>query len=99
MSHHYSLVEILNAIAGIERYLEQHLEVIQIPVLEYMADGEMKTVTMITKYFRCESHFIIGILDYLADKDVIYKVSQTIRITPKSKMAVEEVAYQHITVL
>lgn len=96
MSHHYSLVEILNAIAGIERYLERHLEVIQAPVLEYMADGEMKTVTMITKYFRSESHFIIGILDYLADKDVILKVSQTIRITPKSKRAVEEVAYQYI---
>lgn len=96
MSHHYSLVEILNAIAGIERYLEQHLDVIKQPVLEYMADGEMKTVTMITKYFRTEGHFIIGILDYLADREVILKVSQTIRITPKSRMAVEEVAYQVI---
>ncbi len=94
MSHHYSLVEILNAIHGIERYLEQHLDIIKKPVLEFMADQEMKTVTMITKFFRAESHFIVGIFDYLADKGVILKVSQTIRLTPKSKMAVEEIAYQ-----
>jgi predicted transcriptional regulator len=61
-----------------------------------MGDQEMKTVTMITKYFKTDSHFIIGILDYLADKGVIAKVSQTIKVTPKSKLAVEEIAYQYI---
>lgn len=96
MSHHYSSVEILNAIHGIDYYLEQHLVTISKPVLEYMSDQEIKTVTMITKYFRTESHFIVGIFDYLADKGIIYKVSQTIRITPKSKPAVEEIAYQYI---
>lgn len=92
-SHHYSSVEVLNAIYGIDRYLEQHLDIIKKPVLNYMSDHEMKTVTMITKYFRTDSHFIVGIFDYLADKGVILKVSQTIRITPKSRMAVEEIAY------
>lgn len=96
MSHHYSSVEILNAIYGIDRYLEQHLDIIKKPVLEYMSDQEMKTVTMIKKYFRTDSHFIVGIFDYLADKGVIYKVSQTIRITPKSRLAVEEIAYQYV---
>lgn len=96
MSHHYSSVEIMNAIHGMDIYLEKHLDIIKQPVLEYMADQEIKTVTMITKYFRTDSHFIVGIFDYLADKGVIMKISQTIRITPKSKMALEEIAYQWV---
>ncbi|HWT74106.1 MAG TPA: nucleotidyltransferase [Mobilitalea sp.] len=96
MAHHYSTVEIMNAIHMMDHYLEEHLDIIQKPVLEYMADQEIKTVTMITKYFSSDSHFIVGIFDYLADKGVIMKISQTIRITPKSKMAVEEIAYQWI---
>ena len=66
------------------------------PIIDYMSDGEMKTVTMIAKFFNAEGHFIIGILDYLTEKGVIVKVSQTIRITPKSKLAVEEIAYQYV---
>ncbi|MDF2484381.1 MAG: hypothetical protein K0R46_549 [Herbinix sp.] len=96
MSHHYSEEEIESAIRKLEGYLEQHLTIIQRPVIEYMADQEMKTVTMITKYFHTDSHFITGIFDFLADKGVISKVSQTIRITPKSRRAVEEMAYQYI---
>jgi hypothetical protein len=96
MSHHYSVPEILAAIEKMEQYMEQHLDIIKKPILKYMSDGEMKTVTMITKYFKTDGHFIIGILDYLADKGVIAKVSQTIKITPKSKLAVEEIAYQYI---
>lgn len=97
MSHHYSTAEILVAIDLIEQYIDQHLDIIKKPVIKYMSDQEMKTVTMITKYFKTESHFIIGILDYLADKGVIAKVSQTIKITPKSKLAMEEIAYQYIS--
>lgn len=96
MSHHYSEQEIIEAIDRIDQYMKQHLDIIQKPILRYMSDQEMKTVTMITKFFKTESHFIIGILDYLADQGIIAKVSQTIKITPKSKPAVEEVAYQYI---
>jgi predicted nucleotidyltransferase len=95
MSHHYSVEEIEAAIVKLEEYLEQHLDLIKKPVVEYMADGEMKTVTMITKYFRTDSHFITGIFDFLCEMGVIVKVSQTIRITPKSRKAVEELAYQY----
>lgn len=96
MSHHYSYVEILHAISEIDHYIEQHLDIIKKPILDYMSDHEMKTVTMISKYFKIESHFIIGILEYLTDKGVIAKISQTIRITPKSKLAIEEIAFQYI---
>ncbi len=95
MSHHYSVEEIEAAIVKLEGYLEHHLDIIKRPVVEYMADGEMKTVTMITKYFHTDSHFITGIFDFLCEMGVIAKVSQTIRITPKSRKAVEELAYQY----
>lgn len=96
MSHHYSEEELKNAILRIENYLIQQLDIIQKPVLEYMSDQELKTVTMITKYFHTDSHFITGIFDFLAEQGVIVKVSQTIRITPKSRKSVEEMAYQYI---
>ena len=96
MSHHYKEEEILRAIQGIDYYLEQHLDIIKKPVITYMADQELKTVTLITKHFHTDSHFIVGIFDYLAEKGVIARVSQTIRITPKSKLAVEEIAYVYV---
>jgi hypothetical protein len=96
MSHPYSIIELMNAISGLNRYLEEHLDIISGPVIDYMSDGEMKTVTMISKFFHTDSHFIIGMLDYLADQGIIAKVSQTIRITPKSKLAVEEITYQYV---
>jgi hypothetical protein len=66
------------------------------PVIEFMSDGDLKTVTLIARHFHVEAHFIIEVLDYMAEKGVIERVSQTIRITPKSRMAVEELGYLYI---
>lgn len=96
MSHHYNEDEILKAINKIDNYLERHLDILKKPVIEFMEDEQIKTCTLISKHFHSEGHFIISIFDYLADKGVIEKVSQTIRITPKSKPAVEEIGYLYI---
>jgi predicted transcriptional regulator len=96
MSHHFSEKEIMNSIEKIDRYLEQHLYILKKPVVEFMSDQEIKTTTLIAKHFNMESHFIIAIFEYLAEKGVIEKVSQTIRITPKSKLAVEELGFLYI---
>ncbi|MDF2589147.1 MAG: nucleotidyltransferase [Anaerocolumna sp.] len=96
MSHHFSKDEILKALDLIDEYLMKNLDVIKQPVLDFMSDQEIKTATLITKRFHMEGHFLVGIFDYLAEKGVIEKVSQTIRITPKSKMAVEELGYLYI---
>jgi uncharacterized protein len=96
MARHLSEEEIIKGINKIDNYLEDHLDILKKPVLEFMSDGEIKTVTLITKHFRTEAHFIIIIFDYLAEKGVLERVSQTIRITPKSKMAVEELGYLYI---
>lgn len=96
MSHHFSEEEIMNTIERIDNYLEQHIDILKKPVIEFMSDQEIKTSTLIARHFHVESHFIMGIFDYLSDKGVIEKVSQTIRITPKSKLAVEELGYLYI---
>jgi hypothetical protein len=51
---------------------------------------------LIARHFHEDPHFLINIFDYLADKGVIERVSQTIRITPKSRQAVEELGYLYI---
>jgi predicted transcriptional regulator len=96
MSHHFSEDEVMKAIEKIDGYLMQHLDILKKPIIEFMGDEEIKTSTLIAKHFNMESHFIIGIFEYLADKGVIEKVSQTIRITPKSKLAVEELGFLYI---
>lgn len=99
MSHLYSEEEIQRGIDGLDSYLKSKLDIIMQPVIEFMKDQEIKTVTLIAKYFRTEGHFIIEIMDYLAEQGLIAKVSQTIRITPKSKRAVEEVGYLYVPYL
>lgn len=93
MSHHFSEEEVSNAIEKLDHYLMKHLDIIKKPVIEYMSDEQIKTSTLISRHFHMESHFLIGIFEYLADKGVIEKVSQTIRITPKSKLSVEELGF------
>lgn len=90
MSHHYSPDEVKTAINKIDSYLESKLDILKKPVLDFMSDNEIKTGTLIAKHFHCEAAFLHNMFDYLADKGVIEKVSQTIRITPKSRLAVEE---------
>jgi predicted transcriptional regulator len=93
MSHLLSEEEILKGLEKIDVYLEKHLDIIKKPVIKFMSDQEIKTMTLISKYFRVEPHYVIEVFDYLADKGVIEKVSQVIRITPRGKKAVEEIGF------
>jgi len=96
MSRHMNEDEIDRCITLVDDFLEEKMEIFKRPVLEFMSDQQIKTMTLISKQFRTEGHFIIEAFDYLAEKGVIEKVSQTIRITPKSRMAVEEIGYLYI---
>lgn len=97
MSRRYGVLEIQEAIGQIIQYLDRQLGVLSQPIIQFMADHEIKTVTLFVKHFQIEGHLFINILEYLADKGIIEKVSQTIRITPKSKPAVEEIGYLYIS--
>lgn len=95
MSHPLSREELSRLIDGIDTFLLKYIDDIKQPVLEFMCDQEIKTVSMLCKHFRSDGHFLIHIFDYLADQGVIAKVSQPIRITPKGKKSVEEIAYMY----
>ena len=97
MSHHFTEGEVERGIELIDQYLEKHLHIIKKPVIDFMSDEQIKTSTLIAKHFHVQGHFIINIFEYLADKGVIEKVSETIRMTPKGKLAVEELGFLYIS--
>lgn len=96
MSHLLTEDEIRIGIEKIDMYLEGQLPIISKPVLAFLSDQEIKTVTLINKHFRLGGDSLVGILDYMVEKGILERVSQTIRITPKSKLSVEEVGYLYI---
>ncbi|OKP81805.1 nucleotidyltransferase [Paenibacillus helianthi] len=96
MSHHMSVAEIESGLECLDKVLERHLPIFSRPVLEFMRDQEIKTVTLINKHFHVQSDQLLGVMDYLVQQGILEKVTQTIRITPKSKPAVEEAGYLYI---
>lgn len=96
MTHLMTEKEILEGIAKIDAYLEKHLDIIKKPVIACMADQQIKTITILSRYFRQEPHYIVGMFEYLVEKGVLERVSQTIRITPRGKKTVEEIGYLYI---
>jgi len=93
MSREMGEQEIRALLKEMDGYIQDHIGHVLNVANEYFGDGEVKTGTMISKHFRTSMHFIYAVLDYLCARGHMEKISQTIRITPKSKLAVEEVAY------
>ncbi|MDF2685541.1 MAG: nucleotidyltransferase [Clostridia bacterium] len=88
--------ELYLLIEEIDKYLLNNIEPIINVAKECLGDGEIKSVTHISKYYHVDSHFIINIFEYLYEKNIIEKLSQTIRITPKSKLLFEEAAFMMV---
>jgi hypothetical protein len=95
MSRQLSEEELGERIERLDGYLIEHMPLFQRPVLEYLADGAIKTVSMISKYVHAEGP-LTDLLDFLAEQGVIEKVSQQIKLTSKSRMAIEEIGYQYV---
>lgn len=98
MGKHLSSNELEQRIQYVKDYLARHIDSIKKPVIDYLSDGEMKSVTMLGKYFHAEGHFLMSILDFLSEQGVIEKATQTIRITPKGRQIVEEINYLYLPV-
>ncbi|NLN45333.1 MAG: nucleotidyltransferase [Clostridiaceae bacterium] len=96
MSHLYTPEEVEEAQREMEAYLERHIDIIARPVLAFLADGELKTGTLIERHFHEEIHFLIMVFDWLADKGVIDRAARTIRITPKGRQVFEEIGYLYV---
>jgi hypothetical protein len=88
--------QIEDRIRTLETYLAGLIPVFRKPVLDFMADGEIKTSTVIAKHFRAECHFVVHVFEYLADRGVIERAARTVRPTPKGKLAVEEIGYLYV---
>ncbi len=88
--------ELWSGLRRLDRYLEEKMELFQKPVIEYLSSEEIKTMAMIAEQFGTDSHFLINVLDYLAEKGAIARVAQTIKLTPKSRLGVEEIGYMNL---
>lgn len=88
-----SYEELEDCCTAVDAYLTGMIEVMSKPIKDYMSDGQIRTLNTLSGFFKCESHYFVHILDYFAEKGAIQRLTQTIKIIPKSKKEYEEVAY------
>ena len=93
MSGEMTEQEIYALLKEMEGYILTHIDAVVSVAADFFGDGEIKTGTQIFSHFKTGLHFLHPILDFLCDKGYLEKISQTIRLTPKSKLAVEEMAF------
>jgi predicted nucleotidyltransferase len=85
-------------IETINSYLLRHASHIFKPLLEYLAEsGTLRSATEISDHFskQMQITFIDSACEWLADENIIRKVSSPVRITEKSRVNVEETAYYY----
>jgi hypothetical protein len=76
-----------------DEYLMGYFEVFTRIADDCFGDGEMKTGTQISRFYKCGMHGLDSLMNFLCEKGYLIRVSQTIRLTPKSRPLVEEAAY------
>ncbi len=84
------------ALAAVDDYLRQRATTIFAPILEHLQEaGEARSATEIEDHF--ERNFgikgITGACEYLADQELIGKASLPVRLTKRSNVAVNEMAF------
>ena len=88
--------DVWNILNFYKKFLEENLELLKQPVESHMSDGQVRTVTNLSKHFRMDSHHIYHIFDFLDEMGVVARVTETVRLTPKSPRSAEEVAFMYI---
>lgn len=96
LTHQLTEEELTNGLKLLDKYIEDKMSLFQKPVLEYLYDQQIKTVSMIAKRFGVDSHLIVDVLEYMSERGIIEKVTQIIKLTPKSRLSVEEIGYLYI---
>ena len=96
LSGHMTSDEIKDVLKFYKNFLEDNINLLKKPIEDYMSDGKVRTVTSLTKHFRMDSHGIYHIFDFLDEMGIVARVTETVRITPKSRRAVDEVAFMYI---
>ncbi len=89
---------IAGALAHIDRYLEERISVMFQPILDYLEEeGSVRSVTEIETYFDNQMNLrgVTTVCEWLADKEIITRVSSPLRLTLKSNVEYEELAFYH----
>jgi hypothetical protein len=84
------------ALSAIDAYLLKRARTIFAPVIEHLTDvGEARSATEIEDHFKRNFGIegITGACEYLADQDIIGKASLPVRLTKRSNVAVNEMAF------
>jgi len=85
--------EIEKILAFYRKFPQDNLELIKLPVKDYMSDGQIRTVTTLVKHFNIDAHAIYLIFDFLTEMNIVCRTSVPVRLTPKSRATVEEAAF------
>ena len=90
--------KIETALAAIDNYVAARAEALFSPIIEHLrAVGEARSATEIEDHF--DRNFgierVTGACEYLADQGLLGKVSLPVRLTRKSNVEVEELAFFH----
>jgi RNA polymerase sigma factor (sigma-70 family) len=89
---------IAGALDLIEEYLHCRLRALFGPILDYLAEqGGVRTTTELDAYFQNQVQLasLSCVYEWLADKGIVQKVSQPLRLTLKSHIEVDEAAYYY----
>ena len=89
-------VLVQGALDAIDVYLAERARLLFAPVLEYLADaGEARGCTEIERHFgrNHDVHGVVTACEYLADQDLIGKASVSTRLTKRSNVDVQELAF------
>lgn len=82
----------------IDAYLAERAGRIFQPLLEYLAEADgMRTLSEINAHFRkkVQNAELFLVCDWLAEKGIIEKLAAPLRLTRKSQVTVEEIAYYY----
>ena len=86
------------ALQMVNDYLDERLYTLFQPILDYLgAAGGPRSATELDRYFekKVQSETLGAAYEWLADKGAIQKISTPLRLTEKSRVAVEEAAYYY----
>ncbi|MDQ6759758.1 MAG: hypothetical protein M3Z32_07835 [Acidobacteriota bacterium] len=87
------------ALSAADTYLEQRELLLFGPVIDHLRDvGEARSATEIEDYFKRNFGVegVTGACEYLADRGILGKVPLQVRLTKKSNVDVQELAFFHI---
>jgi predicted nucleotidyltransferase len=86
------------ALSAIDNYLAERAPELYNPVIEYLKEiGEARSATEIEDHFKRNFGIggVIGACEYLSDQGLIGKVGLPVRLTKKSNVQLEELAFFH----